>query len=288
MRSKVKEGYCRDCGTTESPLWRAGPKGTKTLCNACGIKWKRQQEKLEKENKRRKAGERKREAGNKEKSSPKPKKLVESTPITPSQLSINADAIWNNELYFERRKRREVSLCDPSQYTMKEDIAQIVETPSETVDSNTMKNDIDSPKERIQSEWDIASGSDDERMSGRETSPRVERGSPSKRRQRQTTADSGEDSDYSPSSPSSSKRHKMSPRKLNSSKYALKDVSEEELEELLLRGVQELHWMKQRADYENKVCSLTNRLVSLKEELQQKEELLQSSSIDLSVIPQLA
>lgn len=33
--------YCRECGTTSTPLWRYGPEGSKSLCNACGIKWKR-------------------------------------------------------------------------------------------------------------------------------------------------------------------------------------------------------------------------------------------------------
>ncbi|CAK9134957.1 unnamed protein product [Ilex paraguariensis] len=29
---------CADCSTTKTPLWRSGPKGPKTLCNACGIR----------------------------------------------------------------------------------------------------------------------------------------------------------------------------------------------------------------------------------------------------------
>ena len=29
---------CVRCGTTTTPLWRAGPKGPKTLCNACGVR----------------------------------------------------------------------------------------------------------------------------------------------------------------------------------------------------------------------------------------------------------
>ncbi|KAF9607188.1 hypothetical protein IFM89_033395 [Coptis chinensis] len=29
---------CVDCKTTKTPLWRGGPAGPKTLCNACGIK----------------------------------------------------------------------------------------------------------------------------------------------------------------------------------------------------------------------------------------------------------
>ncbi|KAF8082591.1 hypothetical protein N665_0818s0007 [Sinapis alba] len=29
---------CVDCGTNKTPLWRGGPAGPKSLCNACGIK----------------------------------------------------------------------------------------------------------------------------------------------------------------------------------------------------------------------------------------------------------
>ncbi|KAI8975667.1 hypothetical protein BDF20DRAFT_879978 [Mycotypha africana] len=38
---------CTDCGTTESPEWRKGPKGPKTLCNACGLRWSKTQKKAE-------------------------------------------------------------------------------------------------------------------------------------------------------------------------------------------------------------------------------------------------
>ncbi|CAM0955193.1 unnamed protein product [Alopecurus aequalis] len=30
--------WCHHCGTVKSPLWRAGPDGPKTLCNACGLR----------------------------------------------------------------------------------------------------------------------------------------------------------------------------------------------------------------------------------------------------------
>lgn len=32
---------CVHCGSTETPLWRAGPDGPKTLCNACGVRYKK-------------------------------------------------------------------------------------------------------------------------------------------------------------------------------------------------------------------------------------------------------
>lgn len=38
-KMKVADEYvCTDCGTLDSPEWRKGPNGPKTLCNACGCK----------------------------------------------------------------------------------------------------------------------------------------------------------------------------------------------------------------------------------------------------------
>jgi len=37
---KIADEYvCTDCGTLDSPEWRKGPSGPKTLCNACGCKF---------------------------------------------------------------------------------------------------------------------------------------------------------------------------------------------------------------------------------------------------------
>ncbi|CBF75789.1 hypothetical protein AN3607.2 [Aspergillus nidulans FGSC A4] len=39
-RKRLKTEYkCADCGTSDSPEWRKGPEGPKTLCNACGLRW---------------------------------------------------------------------------------------------------------------------------------------------------------------------------------------------------------------------------------------------------------
>uniref|UniRef100_A0A0D9W5R8 GATA-type domain-containing protein n=1 Tax=Leersia perrieri TaxID=77586 RepID=A0A0D9W5R8_9ORYZ len=32
---------CADCHTTKTPLWRGGPGGPKSLCNACGIRYRK-------------------------------------------------------------------------------------------------------------------------------------------------------------------------------------------------------------------------------------------------------
>ncbi|XAR61385.1 hypothetical protein NMG60_11035076 [Bertholletia excelsa] len=37
---------CSDCSTTTTPLWRVGPAGPKSLCNACGIKYNKKKRAL--------------------------------------------------------------------------------------------------------------------------------------------------------------------------------------------------------------------------------------------------
>ncbi|GAB4835763.1 hypothetical protein Ancab_000672 [Ancistrocladus abbreviatus] len=32
---------CTDCKATRTPLWRSGPAGPRTLCNACGIRYRK-------------------------------------------------------------------------------------------------------------------------------------------------------------------------------------------------------------------------------------------------------
>ncbi|XP_068660360.1 GATA transcription factor 15-like [Aristolochia californica] len=37
---------CTDCNTTKTPLWRGGPAGPKSLCNACGIRYRKRRRAL--------------------------------------------------------------------------------------------------------------------------------------------------------------------------------------------------------------------------------------------------
>ncbi|KAJ3130262.1 blue light receptor [Nowakowskiella sp. JEL0407] len=45
-RKPVDELFCYDCGTIESPEWRKGPLGPKTLCNACGLAFAKRMAKI--------------------------------------------------------------------------------------------------------------------------------------------------------------------------------------------------------------------------------------------------
>ncbi|KIY71024.1 hypothetical protein CYLTODRAFT_419169 [Cylindrobasidium torrendii FP15055 ss-10] len=52
-KKKVKKTHttdqhvCVTCGRTDSPEWRKGPLGPKTLCNACGLRWAKSQRKTD-------------------------------------------------------------------------------------------------------------------------------------------------------------------------------------------------------------------------------------------------
>ncbi|BEI85312.1 hypothetical protein CcaverHIS002_0507130 [Cutaneotrichosporon cavernicola] len=46
-RARV-DTYCRGCGATETPEWRRGPLGPRTLCNACGLVHMKMQRKKKK------------------------------------------------------------------------------------------------------------------------------------------------------------------------------------------------------------------------------------------------
>jgi DNA-directed RNA polymerase subunit RPC12/RpoP len=59
-KTKAADEYvCTDCGTLDSPEWRKGPSGPKTLCNACGLRWaKKEKKRMGKEGNKEAAGAR--------------------------------------------------------------------------------------------------------------------------------------------------------------------------------------------------------------------------------------
>ena len=38
--ASTQQKRCGYCNCSSTPMWRRGPKGPSTLCNACGVKWK--------------------------------------------------------------------------------------------------------------------------------------------------------------------------------------------------------------------------------------------------------
>ncbi|XP_008800908.2 GATA transcription factor 16-like [Phoenix dactylifera] len=47
MGSPDSSRVCADCRTSKTPLWRSGPSGPKSLCNACGIRYRKRRRKAE-------------------------------------------------------------------------------------------------------------------------------------------------------------------------------------------------------------------------------------------------
>ncbi|XP_058088526.1 GATA transcription factor 15-like isoform X1 [Magnolia sinica] len=39
--NQIISKVCADCRTSKTPLWRSGPAGPKSLCNACGIRYRK-------------------------------------------------------------------------------------------------------------------------------------------------------------------------------------------------------------------------------------------------------
>mmetsp|Transcript_13325 Transcript_13325/g.18359 ORF Transcript_13325/g.18359 Transcript_13325/m.18359 type:complete len:358 (+) Transcript_13325:216-1289(+) len=88
------ERVCTQCGSTDTPLWRRGPHGPKTMCNRCGIRWKRKEDK--------KAGKKPNSNKKKKETTPKSKKIRTSSDreaFSSSSLSPTHDSdSWLSEL----------------------------------------------------------------------------------------------------------------------------------------------------------------------------------------------
>lgn len=88
------ERVCTQCGSTDTPLWRRGPHGPKSMCNRCGIRWKRKEDK--------KAGKKPNSNKKKKETTPKSKKIRTSSDreaFSSSSLSPTHDSdSWLSEL----------------------------------------------------------------------------------------------------------------------------------------------------------------------------------------------
>jgi len=110
------ERICTQCGSTDTPLWRRGPHGPKTMCNRCGIRWKRKEDK--------KAGKKPNSNKKKKESIPKVKKIRTSSDresFSSSSLSPSHDSdSWLSELdgeddmEFDSSSRTKVITLGPS------------------------------------------------------------------------------------------------------------------------------------------------------------------------------
>lgn len=41
MMNESTKRFCVDCKATKTPMWRSGPLGPRSLCNACGIRYRK-------------------------------------------------------------------------------------------------------------------------------------------------------------------------------------------------------------------------------------------------------
>ena len=48
---------CLRCGTMVTPQWRSGPEGPRTMCNACGVKYRKELRDRERQGEKRKRHE---------------------------------------------------------------------------------------------------------------------------------------------------------------------------------------------------------------------------------------
>lgn len=93
---------CADCRTTKTPLWRGGPSGPKSLCNACGIRYRKNRRAVLglKEGERR---DRKQKGGERSSSSTKE---FGGVSVKLRMLGLGSEVLLKRRSMLERKKRR--------------------------------------------------------------------------------------------------------------------------------------------------------------------------------------
>ncbi|KAJ3116022.1 hypothetical protein HK098_006721 [Nowakowskiella sp. JEL0407] len=100
-RSTSGPGKCRSCDAVETPEWRRGPEGARTLCNACGLHYAKLNRKRQKETDLKQIDE-------KELSSDSPSTLVDSPQNANQTKETNTEKV----LTVEEDSRVEVEVAD--------------------------------------------------------------------------------------------------------------------------------------------------------------------------------
>jgi hypothetical protein len=94
---------CEFCGTMETPMWRRGPTGKGTLCNACGVKWSLKFRK--RAGKKASKVEKIRDDGNQQRTSARKKIQSKKSSDEP------ADSMADSHLHEESASHSHIGLC---------------------------------------------------------------------------------------------------------------------------------------------------------------------------------
>ncbi|KAG0482996.1 hypothetical protein HPP92_011080 [Vanilla planifolia] len=94
---------CTDCRTTRTPLWRSGPSGPKSLCNACGIRYRKKRRAVMGLKDRKVAGGTKERRSDSKSDGSNKKK---SSSLKMKMLSFGREVIWNQGSFMRNHKQK--------------------------------------------------------------------------------------------------------------------------------------------------------------------------------------
>ncbi|XP_058212583.1 GATA transcription factor 15-like [Rhododendron vialii] len=97
---------CADCGTTKTPLWRGGPAGPKSLCNACGIRSRKKRRALLGINKGSTTSEDKKSKRANNNNNPINNKLGDS--FKRKMMALGREVVWQRSAAAKLRRHRKL------------------------------------------------------------------------------------------------------------------------------------------------------------------------------------
>ncbi|GBG90767.1 hypothetical protein CBR_g51273 [Chara braunii] len=98
---------CVECGTMKTPLWRNGPRGPKSLCNACGIRFKKERKALALAEAQAQAQAQANAEGNEQQeNSSRGGKLVSSAPCRKGKTTVGSAVKSKKHLHLKNQKRK--------------------------------------------------------------------------------------------------------------------------------------------------------------------------------------